>query len=334
MGRPYRLRSGWRIITVMTASRLLLSLLAAFFACMAFAQNAAPPIFQPEARPMPASVQVKDGLQLEYFFVSLEQGGVGLLRLSGAYIEGARAQFRQQDIAFLSSDGDALYALIMAGMKDHPRSYPLTVTAERESDAVVFNRELRIEPGGFIVQELKLPENRAGLMDPAIEENELALLQSLASSSQPTPLWDASGFELPHDSELTSPFGAFRLLDGGRSSRHTGWDQNLPIGAPVRAMAAGLVRFADPLDIRGNYALIDHGVGLFSGYAHFSELHVRAGQAVEAGQIIGLSGNTGRSSAPHLHWEILLNGEWVDGRAFLNLWLPAPSSPKRDANAR
>ena len=88
------------------------------------------------------------------------------------------------------------------------------------------------------------------------------------------------------------------------------------------------------LDIRGNYVLIDHGLGIYSGYAHFSELYVEVGQRVEAGQIIGLSGNSGRSNGPHLHWEIAIRGQWVDGKAFLDLWLPAPSVSNGDANAR
>ena len=91
--------------------------------------------------------------------------------------------------------------------------------------------------------------------------------------------------------------------------------------------------FADALAIRGNYVLINHGLGIYSGYAHFSELHAQAGQQVAAGQIIGLSGNSGRSSAPHLHWEIALRGRWVDGLAFLDLWLPAPSSAESEADA-
>ena len=132
--------------------------------------------------------------------------------------------------------------------------------------------------GDFIAQNLNLPASRAYLTDPEIESEELARLEALTSEVSPAPLWDASGFEQPHLSELTTPFGAFRRLGEDQQSRHTGWDQNLPTGTPVRAMAAGEARFAGPLDIRGNYVLIDHGLGIYSGYAHFSEYHVEAGQ--------------------------------------------------------
>lgn len=318
----------------MNLLRRITATVVCVFALNTSAQGETPPVFQPEPRPLPASMQIEDGLRLEYFHTALTQGGVGLLRLSGEDIVGARAEFRQKHIPFFQVAGDAFYALIAADMNMSPRTYSLIVHVSRESDIVRFERELRIDSANFIVQELKLPRGRAHLADAEIERNELDMLAALASEYYPQPLWDESGFELPHISELTTPFGAFRRLDEGRQSRHTGWDQNLPIGTPVHAMAAGVTRFAGPLDIRGNYVLIDHGLGLFSGYAHFSALHVVEGQRVEAGQIIGLSGNTGRSSAPHLHWEILLQGEWVDGLTLLEQWLPAPSGLENEAEAR
>ena len=292
------------------------------------------PIFQREPRPMPSSVRIESDLRLEMYFSALKQGGVGLMRLSGDGIQRAEAEFRGESTPFFYLEGDAWYALIAADMNIHPRAHRLRVSAWREMGMVAFEQELRIEPGDFIVQELILPGDRAWLTDPEIESAELAGLAALTSIVGPAPHWDASGFELPHDSELTTPFGTVRAMDGGRESRHTGWDQNLPIGTPVRAMAAGSVAFAGTLDIRGNYLLIDHGLGLYSGYAHFSELHASAGQRVDAGQIIGLSGNSGRSSAPHLHWEIAFRGRWVDGRALLDLWLPASSMAHDGADAQ
>ena len=318
----------------MILARCLLSLVICSLALCLAAQGDTPPIFQPAPRPMPVSAQTASGLRLEAFFSSLAPGGVGLLRLAGAGIEAAQALFRAEAVAFFPADDDAWYALIKADMNSQPRAYPLTVIARRATGAVRFESQLRIEATHFITQDLVLPGSRLHLADPAIENEELARLQALAKAVKPAPLWDASGFELPQASELTSPFGAYRILNGVRESRHTGWDQNLPTGSPVRAMAAGEVRFSGLLDIRGNYVLIDHGLGIYTGYAHFSELHARAGQRVDGGQIIGLSGNSGRSSAPHLHWEALLRGDWIDGVTLLELWLPAPKLSKAEAKGR
>ncbi len=311
----------------------ILCVVASLFALNAAAQHEAPPIFQREPRPMPSSLQIESELRLETYFSSLAQGGVGLLRLSGEGIQRARAELRGESTPFFQADDGAFYALIAADMDIIPRAYTLIVSAHSQTSAVTFARELRIDSANFIVQDLQLPSGRAYLADAEIESAELALLESMTSETTPAPLWDASGFELPHDSELITPFGTYRRLGDDRQSRHTGWDQNVPIGSPIQSMAAGQVVFADALAIRGDYVLINHGLGIYSGYAHFSELHVEAGQSVAAGQIIGLSGNSGRSSAPHLHWEVALRGKWVDGAAFLALWLPSPSGAATDADA-
>ena len=88
------------------------------------------------------------------------------------------------------------------------------------------------------------------------------------------------------------------------------------------ATASGTVAFAEQLDIRGIYVMIDHGYGVYSGYAHMSVLYVTQGQSVKAGQIIGQVGTTGRSSSPHAHFEMIVNGEWIDPTDFLRLPLP------------
>jgi len=83
---------------------------------------------------------------------------------------------------------------------------------------------------------------------------------------------------------------------------------NLNIYAP----AAGKVVFAGPLDVRGNAVILDHGHGVYSGYWHQSEMAVSVGDFLSPGQLIGIIGSTGRSTGPHLHWEIWVNGVQVN----------------------
>ena len=301
----------------------LIGLICLLFPLSALAQDAATPIAQPEPRPLPSTLQAEQDLQLEAYFPSLAQGGVGLLRLIGEGIMGARWRFLDEEGDFFQIEGDAHYALLRAGMDAPPRKADLIVHIDQGRGSVSMGRELRIDAARYIRQDFAIPADRARLVDAALERGELETLAALTATVTPEPLWDVQGFSLPLASALTSPFGAYRRLNEDTETRHTGWDQRAPLGTPVPAMASGRVAYADKLSLRGNYVLIDHGLGLYSGYAHLSALHVQPGDEVAAGQIIGDSGNSGRSSGPHLHWEARLRGRWVDGLALVKMWLPA-----------
>ena len=302
-----------------------------FFACFigllnpfpSHAQEILNVIAQPEPRPMPAAVVVEDDLRLELYFPSIIQGGVGLLRLSGDAIDSARFNFLSEAGQFFMIAEDAWYGILRTHMDTQPRIAQLTVEVQRADETLSLTRDIRIESARYILQDFAIPADRAYLADTAVEAAEFAILDEITAPKSPRPLWGAAGFALPLDSETTSPFGAYRRLNERMETRHTGWDQRAPEGTPVRAMAAGRVAFADMLEIRGNYVLIDHGLGIYSGYAHLSDLLVSAGQELAAGQIIGSSGNTGRSSGPHLHWELAARSMWVDGLTLMEMWLPS-----------
>ena len=282
-----KLSMSYRANPSLSRRRGLLALLAAaLILCCSIhavaAQDALPPDPQPEPRPMPSSVMTASGLRLEAYFPSLIQAGVGLLRLTGDGIQGAEFTFRGETEPFFPVEGDGWYALVRADMNTAPRIYELSVRAQSESGAVTFKRDLRVDPAGYILQNMTLAGDRAYLVNREIEEAEFAALAELTRHYRPEALWDATGFELPLQSALATPFGAFRILNEQRETRHTGWDQLAAVGTPIRALAAGEVLFAGRLEIRGNAVILDHGYGVFSAYAHFSELQVEAGMRVGA----------------------------------------------------
>ena len=111
---------------------------------------------------------------------------------------------------------------------------------------------------------------------------------------------------------LTEPgFVTQSLLDGDQGS-HPGIDIAIPSGSYVRASGGGTVIEAGSDPVYGNFVLLDHGNRLWSRYGHLHYVAVQRGQSVERGEVIALSGSTGRSTAPHLHFEILSNGRPVD----------------------
>jgi murein DD-endopeptidase MepM/ murein hydrolase activator NlpD len=119
-------------------------------------------------------------------------------------------------------------------------------------------------------------------------------------------------------SVVTSEFGYRRDPITGEGRGHTGIDLAVPQGTAVRAALPGKVVAASyNTQGYGYYVKIDHGNGLSTLYAHNSRLLVRAGQTVRAGDIISLSGSTGRSTGPHLHFEVRVNNSQVNPRSYL-----------------
>lgn len=129
-------------------------------------------------------------------------------------------------------------------------------------------------------------------------------------------LWD-SVFDYPMQSVITSPFGSARVFNNELKSYHSGTDFRAKIGTEIYASNRGKVVIAKNRFLAGGSVVLDHGEGIFSMYYHCSELKVEVGQIVEKGDLIALSGATGRVSGPHLHFGILVRGAQVDPLDFI-----------------
>ena len=136
------------------------------------------------------------------------------------------------------------------------------------------------------------------------------------------PFIGADGFCSPIGSgwerRVTSEFGNRIDPITGKRKGHTGMDLAVPTSTPIRAALGGTVTVSKyNAGGYGYYVMIDHGNGLATLYGHCSKLLAKVGQTVEAGDIIALSGSTGRSTGPHLHFEVRVNGERTNPRAYL-----------------
>ena len=119
-------------------------------------------------------------------------------------------------------------------------------------------------------------------------------------------------FTVPIPGETGTNFGSRRIFNGEPRAPHSGADLHAPKGTPVRATNRGRVVLAKNLFFTGNTVIVDHGLGIYSLYAHLSRIDVHGGEVVKSGQVVGLSGATGRVTAPHLHWAMRVQGARVD----------------------
>ena len=143
-------------------------------------------------------------------------------------------------------------------------------------------------------------------------EREMRDYEDLLRRRGMTPsIWPVSG-------KLESGMGGRRNPFGGRGFEyHEGQDIDAAYGTPVMVAASGTVTIAGRQRGYGNVIYVDHGAGLSTRYGHLSQIDVKIGQTVTRGQTIGLVGSTGRSTGPHLHYEVRINNQPVDPRQYL-----------------
>jgi murein DD-endopeptidase MepM/ murein hydrolase activator NlpD len=176
-----------------------------------------------------------------------------------------------------------------------------------------WSSEVKIDPKAFPTQELKVDDRfvRLSPEDEARADRETEKLKRLFAVETPALL--ARGkFLSPIPGALSARFGERRVFNGLPKNPHTGADLKAKQGEPVRAPASGKVVFVGDLFFSGNTVVLDHGLGIYTLYAHLSRVDVVEGQTLRAGEPLGLVGATGRVTGPHLHWAARVRGARVD----------------------
>lgn len=175
----------------------------------------------------------------------------------------------------------------------------------------------------FPMESIRLSPRVARLLEPGLIKAENERLARLTEETTPHKMWEGV-WGLPVQGKITSVFGARRSYNGGPFvSHHTGVDFKAPEGTPVFAPAGGRVVLAEELAVRGKAVVLDHGLGVYSGYWHLSGIAVQAGEEVTRGQLLGWVGNTGLSTGPHLHWEVKVKGVHVDPLQWIREDIPS-----------
>jgi murein DD-endopeptidase MepM/ murein hydrolase activator NlpD len=206
-----------------------------------------------------------------------------------------------------------------------PGFYPLEINGQlTDGTLFAFSQLVYVRDGGYPYE--KINNVDPATLDPAVTKPEDEQWNSLTAAASPLKMWNGifqNPSSIPLSSGFPSYFGNRRSYNGGPYSYfHTGLDMYGAMGAPIYAPAPGIIVFAGPLTVRGNATVIDHGWGVYTAYEHQSEFKVQVGDHVEAGQVIGLVGNTGRVVGPHLHFEVWVGGVQVDPLEWLQQAYP------------
>jgi murein DD-endopeptidase MepM/ murein hydrolase activator NlpD len=234
--------------------------------------------------------------------------------------EVASAKWSDRTIRLFRQPDGKSFGLMPVSVKDSPG--PASVE--------FFSKEgTPVATGKFIVRATRFPSENVRL-SPDIEAlrstpEEIQLLTGFRNQVSDDRFWQ-DPLSPPVDGCVTSPFGVKRLHNGKPTGEfHGGIDQRTPAGEAIRAVAAGKIIFAKQFNVLGNAVGIDHGQGLGSMYLHMSKLAVSDGALVKKGDVLGFAGSTGRSTGPHLHWVLYVNGVNVNATQ----WVPLSACPSQ-----
>lgn len=251
------------------------------------------------------------------------------------------AVYKGNEVPFVQ-EGPRSWALLPVHAMQEPGIYPVELRAypaSGQGDSQPISRlsvNLYVVAGTFETYDIVIPPSseKAGLLNAELIRAEWARLAGIFSQRTSEKLW-AGPFRYPLEAKVrrvTSTFGERRSYNGGPvSSYHEGLDFGAPEGTPVYAPAAGRIALAEPLTVRGSAVVIDHGLGVYSGFWHLSEILVTAGQPVKPGDLIGRVGNTGLSTGSHLHWEMRVNVTAVNPVQWTQGEMPAFSAGAPEA---
>jgi len=216
------------------------------------------------------------------------------------------------------------YGIAGVSLETAPGTYVLTLKGTTAAGKEIsFQKKLRVRAAKYPTVAVTVAPK---FTEPSPEqlqqiEQDKVLKQEIFQHLEPQQEWSGT-FRAPVDASISGVFGTRRTFNGKVESTHQGLDFAVPQGTPVSALNAGTVLLARPMYFEGNCVFLDHGQGLFTLYLHFSEIKVKEGEHVKAGQELGLSGATGRATGPHLHIAVRWQGIYLNPATLLELKFP------------
>ncbi len=240
-------------------------------------------------------------------------GGVAIIDLEGN--EKPSAFYSNKQVMVIGSPGQ-WRAIVGLPLRAKPGKHELTVktgnqTATRgfeifekqyEEQYITIKNTEMVNPSSSNLERIR---NESGIINQA---------KATRTDIPEVPLL----LDLPVSGRISSPFGLRRFFNNQPRNPHSGLDIAAPEGTPINSAASGKVVNTGAYYFNGNTVFVEHGQGLITMYCHLSEILVEEGQQVNRGDILGKVGQTGRVTAAHLHWGVILNTVSVDPTMFVN----------------
>jgi murein DD-endopeptidase MepM/ murein hydrolase activator NlpD len=261
----------------------------------------------------PARKTCDSGITLKLSSAATSQGSLLLAEISGAKpSQEFSAEWDGRPIPLWreTPSSTTIHALLGVDLEKSPGRYDWRISwSAEDGKTLACSLPVTVRAGKFPTEHLTV-EKQFVLPDPEQQkraEEDQKKMKAIYDTVTPEVLWKGK-FVLPlKDVSTGGNFGRRRVLNGEARSPHAGVDFPAAAGTPVYAAQSGKVVLAENLYYSGNTVVIDHGFGIYTLYAHLSEIGVHAGDPVEMSAEIGKVGATGRVTGPHLHWGLTID---------------------------
>ena len=236
-----------------------------------------------------------------------------------AGIEAAEIEWQGRTVPY-TKIGKEWVSVIGVDLDVKPGDYSAEIRVTKNGAVEKNTVTVNVKAVKFPVQHLQVAEQYVELSPENTERalREAKELEGIHNTITPEALW-REPFVVPIPGGVGSSFGQRRVFNGESRNPHAGADLKATTGTPIRSTNRGRVVLAKSLFFTGNTVIVDHGLGIYTLYAHLSRMNVKEGEIVERAKVIGLAGATGRVTGPHLHWGAKVQNTRVDPFSLINL---------------
>jgi murein DD-endopeptidase MepM/ murein hydrolase activator NlpD len=237
-------------------------------------------------------------------------GGIEILTFHIEPSMQPNAYFQGHQVFLLPNKNDRLwYALVGIPLTAKPQNYYVKIFLK---DGSVINKKFSVNSKSYPAEYLK-----GNILSSGKEEAKTKSAIDEARTIWTNNIPESLTFNLPVEGKIFGDFGLQRFYNKKPRKPHNGVDIAAVLNSPVKAPLDGEVILTGNYNDTGNTIILNHGNGLLTLYAHLNKIFIEKGHYVKTGMIIGSVGQGGIISQPHLHWSVLLNGEFVNPKLFL-----------------
>lgn len=215
---------------------------------------------------------------------------------------------------------DTYYALVPISYYKKLGNYKIIVSYIKDNKKIFKGIPIKVIEGKYKSETISVAKGKVSLSKKNKNRTkiEYSSAMKIYNTTSDILLIDDNS-NLPINSSITSSFGKKRVYNGSLKSYHSGTDFKAKKGTTIKAINDGIIVISENRFYAGNSIVINHGHGLYSCYFHLSKMNYAVGNFIKKGDIIGLSGSTGRVTGPHLHFSFRAHGIQVDPLQVINL---------------